>query len=70
MNTCGGWRRYGGAFTLSPIKWEKCKETPTVMLWFKQHGRVDVMPACNECWAECINTGITITRAEPIKVEE
>jgi hypothetical protein len=66
---CQGWRRYGGAFTLGPVRWEQCKEKPTVMLRFKdkEDGKVRTMPACQKCWQECIDTGVKILKATPIK---
>ena len=69
MSACGGQRRYGGAFSLGPVRWEACREKPIVLLTFKQDGKTDTLPACSKCWAECIENGITITKAVPL-VEE
>lgn len=63
---CEGWQRYGGAFTLGPVKWEQCKETATVMLKLKQDGKVQTLPGCVTCWNEAIEKGIQILEARPI----
>ncbi len=64
---CEGFRRYGGAFTLGPVRWEQCRETATVMLTVKQDGETQTLPACPTCWEEARNTkGITVTDAKPI----
>lgn len=62
---CEGWRRYGGAFTLGPVKWEQCKEDAIVMLKVKQE-KTEELPACLHCWNEGKEKGITILSAEPI----
>lgn len=51
---CQGYRRYGGAFTLGPVKWEQCKELASVKLKVIQDGKVKVFPACMTCWEECL----------------
>lgn len=66
---CGGQRRYGGAFTLGPVRWEACKETPVVMLTIEQDGKTDTLPACMRCWTECVENGINITKAVPLEPE-
>jgi hypothetical protein len=67
-NRCEGWRRYGGAFTLGPVHWEQCEAQGIVRLKFKDAdtGKVRTLPACKECWAECLATGVTIIEAKPI----
>jgi hypothetical protein len=59
---CEGWRRHGGAFTLGPVTWEQCKNDGIVTLKFKDAdtGKVKTLPACKECWAECLENGIKI----------
>ena len=64
---CEGFRRYGGAFSLGPVKWEQCRETATVMLTVVQDGETQTMPAGPVCWEEARNTkGIAIKDAKPI----
>lgn len=62
-----GHRRYGGAFTLGPVRWEQCKNTAKVILKVKQEGRIDILPACQECWEECIENKIEIMEVLPVK---
>lgn len=65
---CEGWRRHGGAFTLGPVTWTQCKEKGVVMLTFRDKDRdsIKTLPACKDCWAECLATGIAIIEARPI----
>ena len=64
---CDGWRRYGGAFTLGPPKWEQCTNEATVELEIVQDGKKSEMAACNLCWEEACNTpSITIKSALPL----
>tara|TARA_Y100000310_G_scaffold56232_1_gene51603 strand:+ start:31532 stop:31816 length:285 start_codon:yes stop_codon:yes gene_type:complete len=51
---CNGYRRYGGAFTLGNPEWEKCRETPTVMIKVKNVKKA--MPACPHCWQELLDS--------------
>jgi hypothetical protein len=62
---CEGWRRYGGAFTLGPVRWEQCSNEAIVMLTVKQE-KVENLPACKACWQEAIDKKIEIVKAEPI----
>lgn len=62
---CQGWRRTGGAFSLGPVTWNQCEEIPAVMLIVK--GQTEPMAACGICWNECIETGVEILTATPIK---
>lgn len=64
---CEGWRRNGGAFTLGPVTWKQCEENATVMLKFKRDGKVQTLPGCQTCLNECIETGLEIIEAKPIK---
>jgi hypothetical protein len=65
---CKGFRRYGGVFSLGPVKWEQCKATPTVMI--KVKNVKETQPACNHCWQELIDSDEQeIESVEPI-VEE
>lgn len=66
MIQCEGYRRYGGAFTLGPVRWAQCKEKAIVMLEVLQDGEVLKQPSCKKCWEESIEYGIKITNAEPI----
>ena len=63
---CEGYRRYGGVFTLGPVRWEQCKEQGTVMLAVEQDGEVQTMPACLKCWNEVIEKKIKVIEAKPI----
>lgn len=64
---CEGFRRYGGAFTLGPVKWEQCKNDATVMLKLAQDNEpAKDFPACNECWQEALENKITILKSSPI----
>jgi len=67
MTQCEGWRRYGGAFTLGPVRWEQCKSDATVMLKLEQDGKEQTLPACHVCWDEAIDKGIRIIEAKPIQ---
>jgi len=67
---CQGWRRYGGAFSLGPVRWEQCDRKPVAMLKVRQDGKDKWLAACPECWTECIENEITILEATPIKSEE
>lgn len=67
QHACEGYRRYGGAFTLGPVRWEPCTEPAVVKLRLTQDGKAKVCYACKVCWDECKSTpGITIFVAEPI----
>lgn len=64
---CEGHRRYGGAFTLGPVKWEQCRNTATVLLTVEQNGQIlKDSPACAECWEEGRRAGIKQIDAKPI----
>jgi hypothetical protein len=64
---CEGYRRYGGAWTLGPVKWQQCTATATVMLTIKQDGKKQKLPACPKCWQEARGwKGIIVLDAEPI----
>jgi hypothetical protein len=62
---CQGYRRHGGAFTFGPVTWKQCTNDAIVMLTVKQE-KAERLPACNDCWKECIEKGIKIIKAEPI----
>jgi len=65
---CEGFRRYGGAFTLGPVRWEQCKEKATVQLRIKQDGKKQSFPACDTCWREAERTkGMKVISASPVK---
>ena len=64
---CEGWRRYGGAFTLGPVLWKRCKRPGEVILTFKdESGKTKSLPACKVCWDECISNKVTILEVLPI----
>jgi len=62
---CEGYRRYGGAFTLGPVKWEQCKNDAIAIIECSQDGETKEFPACTECWNEAIEKGIPITKSRP-----
>lgn len=66
---CEGYRRYGGAFTLGPVKWEQCTNEATVNITFVQDGKEHTLPGCLECWQECIENKLDIKSVNPI-IEE
>ena len=63
---CEGWRRYGGAFTLGPVRWEQCDQDATVMLVYKDDGKRRELPGCAHCWKEAIENKIPTIEARPI----
>lgn len=64
---CDGRRRYGGAFTLGPPRWEQCTNAATVLLTLEQDGEtLTDSPACATCWAESRQTGLKQIDAKPI----
>lgn len=65
---CEGWRRTGGVFTLGPVTWKQCENSGIVTLKFKdaESGKVKTLPACKECWGECLSAGIKIIETRPI----
>ena len=66
---CEGWRRYGGAFTFGPVRWEQCKNLAVVTLTVVQDGITQDMPACMVCWQEALSNGIKVEAAVPIAAE-
>ncbi len=64
---CEGFRRYGGAFSMGPVRWEQCHDAATVMLEVKQGDNTQILPACQVCWEEARDTkGIIVIDARPI----
>ncbi len=65
---CEGYRRSGGVFTFGPVKWVQCENTATVKIKFKQRDEpIDTLPACNDCWQECIKgKNVNILSVTPI----
>lgn len=63
---CEGWRRYGGVFTLGPVRWEQCKNTAVVILTVTQDGETKDFPACGKCWNECLERGMAVGKAVPV----
>lgn len=63
---CQGFRRHGGALTFGPPVWEQCENEGVVMLTVLQDGEKETLPACNECWQECIDRGVKIEKVAPI----
>ena len=65
-NRCEGWHRTGGAFTLGPVTWHQCEKEGVVLLTVTQDGMKKVMPACQDCWQECLDSRIPILETKPI----
>lgn len=63
---CQGYRRYGGMFTLGPVKWVQCENDAVVILEVSQES-VEAFPACMDCWSEAIERKISILSARPIE---
>lgn len=65
---CEGWRRNGGVFRLGPVTWKQCENQGIVTLKFRdaKSRKVKTLPACKECWSECLTTGVKIIEAKPI----
>lgn len=73
---CEGYRRNGGAFTLGPVKWERCSNPAVVLLDVRNPDGsvVTASPACQVCWDEAKSyKGMEIIKHEriaPPKPEE
>lgn len=67
ITQCAGERRYGGIMTLGPVKWEKCKNKPVVIVTI-EHAKNDKenIPICMDCWKEGIENKLKILKVEPI----
>jgi hypothetical protein len=63
---CEGWRRFGGAFTLGPVKWVQCENEAVVILEVVQDDKKTEQPVCIYCWDEGMSHGIQINSAVPI----
>lgn len=66
---CEGWRRTGIFHMGGTGRWEQCKNPGIVTLKFKDtdSGKIKTLPACKECWVECISSGVEIIKACSIK---
>lgn len=64
---CEGYRRYGGAFTFGPVRWEQCHREGIVMIKFVIDGQEKTLPACMECWKECIEGKLKILEVIPME---
>ena len=71
IDECGGERRYGGVFTFGPVKWEKCKNKPIVIIQIQHKNKqTENIPACLECWKECIENKLKILKVELIIIDK
>ncbi len=60
---CEGWRRTGIFQMGGTGRWEQCKADAIVKLKFKNNfGKIQILPACQECWHECKETGVRIIK--------
>jgi len=66
---CEGWRRYGGAFTFGSVTWKQCENDAIVNLTVIQERKKETLPACLDCWNECIEKKIKIVKVVPIEKE-
>lgn len=67
---CEGYRRYGGAFTFGPVRWERCKEDAVVLLTMTQEGKESKLPSCLRCWKEARDyPGIVIKAVDTLPEE-
>lgn len=58
---CEGYRRYGGAFTFGPMKWEQCKEKAEFQITVKQEEEgTQTFPMCKTCWKEAVKNKMDI----------
>jgi hypothetical protein len=64
---CEVWRRYGGAFTFGPVRWEQCKNDAIVSLTVQQDGQPKTCPVCMKCWREAISNEIEIKNVVPLE---
>ena len=64
---CEGWRRYGGAFTFGPVEWKQCAKDGIVLIRFMDGKEERTLPACFECWQECIDNKVKILEVSPIQ---
>jgi hypothetical protein len=63
---CEGYRRYGGAFTLGPVRWEQCDSPAEVSITVQQGSVTKTFPCCTVCWQEAINNTMTILNCVPL----
>ena len=65
---CEGYRRYGGAFTLGPVRWQQCRKQAIVRITVVQEEGEGTFPACMTCWNEAKARNVEIKNVEPIAV--
>jgi hypothetical protein len=63
---CEGYRKYGNFMTLGPREWKQCENESIVMIRFECDGKEQTLPACAECWKDCIDTKLHILEVTPI----
>lgn len=64
---CEGWRRYGGAFTMGPPKWDRCGENAIVILRVESNSEEKDVLACLKCWKEAEKSGgMSILSVKPL----
>ncbi len=52
---CEGWRKPGSFMTFGPRHWEQCSNEAIVMIKFERKGENQILPACAQCWQDCID---------------
>lgn len=65
---CAGERRYGGAFTLGPVRYEACDGEPVAFL--RVEGLPEPQPACLRCWRELGSEGVKHEVLGPVHEEK
>ena len=63
---CEGYRKKGSFMTLGPREWKQCEKEATVQIKFEEDGEVKSLPACNDCWKDCIDFKIKIIEVFPL----
>ncbi len=56
-----------GVFMFASQVWTQCKKDGTVMIRFDDNGEEKELPACDECWQKCIDSGLKILEVKPLQ---
>lgn len=67
---CEGYRKYGNFMTLGPRQWVQCENDGIVMIKFLDGNEETTLPACAECWDDCIKGKLNILEVTPIIVKK
>ena len=69
LDRCMGQRRYGGAFTLGPVRWERCKNPAVFIVDTEDDKGPFRTTICLECWKEAEAEKLPIRNPRMIKKE-